>query len=71
MLSHYQMKEIPYLRILGRTNGSLDVYKRQVLDCFTHTGSFALNAGYAGAKEVTGVDASQLAVCLLYTSRCV
>ena len=33
-----------------------------VLDCFTHTGSFALNAGYAGAKEVTGVDASQLAV---------
>ena len=34
----------------------------RVLDCFTHTGSFALNAGYAGAKEVTGVDASQLAV---------
>ena len=34
----------------------------KVLDCFTHTGSFALNAGYAGAKEVTGVDASQLAV---------
>ena len=34
----------------------------RVLDCFTHTGSFALNAGYAGASEVTGVDASQLAV---------
>ena len=34
----------------------------RVLDCFTHTGSFALNAGYAGAKEVTGVDASKLAV---------
>lgn len=34
----------------------------KVLDCFTHTGSFALNAGIAGAKEVTGVDASQLAV---------
>ena len=34
----------------------------RVLDCFTHTGSFALNAGYAGAKEVTGVDASQRAV---------
>ena len=33
-----------------------------MLDCFTHTGSFALNAGIAGAKEVTGVDASQLAV---------
>ena len=34
----------------------------KVLDCFTHTGSFALNAGIAGAKEVTGVDASQLGV---------
>lgn len=33
-----------------------------VLDCFTHTGSFALNAGIAGAKSVLGVDASQLAV---------
>ena len=34
----------------------------RVLDCFTHTGSFALNAGLAGAEEVLGVDASQLAV---------
>lgn len=34
----------------------------RVLDCFTHTGSFALNAGIAGAKEVTGVDASEPAV---------
>ncbi|MGN0398583.1 MAG: class I SAM-dependent rRNA methyltransferase [Blautia sp.] len=34
----------------------------KVLDCFTHTGSFALNAGIAGACSVTGVDASQLAV---------
>ena len=34
----------------------------RVLDCFTHTGSFALNAGLAGSKEVLGVDASQLAV---------
>ncbi len=33
-----------------------------VLDCFTHTGSFALNAGIAGAKSVLGVDASELAV---------
>ena len=32
----------------------------RVLDCFTHTGSFALNAGIAGAKEVIGVDASDL-----------
>lgn len=34
----------------------------RVLDCFTHTGSFALNAGIAGAREVLGVDASRLAV---------
>ncbi|MDD6306450.1 MAG: class I SAM-dependent rRNA methyltransferase [Clostridiales bacterium] len=34
----------------------------KVLDCFTHTGSFALNAGIAGSKKVLGVDASQLAV---------
>ena len=34
----------------------------KVLDCFTHTGSFALNAGVSGAKSVLGVDASQLAV---------
>ena len=34
----------------------------EVLDCFTHTGSFALNAGIAGAKSVLGVDASELAV---------
>lgn len=38
------------------------VKDKTVLDCFTHTGSFALNAGYAGAKEVLGVDASDLAV---------
>ncbi|HJA68371.1 MAG TPA: class I SAM-dependent rRNA methyltransferase [Candidatus Mediterraneibacter cottocaccae] len=34
----------------------------RVLDCFTHTGSFALNAGMAGAAHVTGVDASELGV---------
>ena len=34
----------------------------RVLDCFTHTGSFALNAGIAGAEYVTGVDASELGV---------
>lgn len=33
-----------------------------VLDCFTHTGSFALNAGIAGAKSVLGIDISQHAV---------
>lgn len=35
---------------------------KDVLDCFTHTGSFALNAAYAGAKSVLGVDASLLAI---------
>ena len=35
---------------------------KRVLDCFTHTGSFALNAGIAGATEVIGVDASELGV---------
>lgn len=34
----------------------------RVLDCFTHTGSFALNAGLAGAKFVLGVDASELGI---------
>lgn len=34
----------------------------KVLDCFTHTGSFALNAGLAGARNVLGVDASELAL---------
>lgn len=34
----------------------------KVLDCFTHTGSFALNAGVAGAASVLGVDASDLGV---------
>lgn len=34
----------------------------EVLDCFTHTGSFALNAGLAGANHVLGVDASELGV---------
>lgn len=32
---------------------------RKVLDCFTHTGSFALNAGVGGASYVLGVDASE------------
>lgn len=30
----------------------------KVLDCFTHTGSFALNAAQAGAKSVLGIDTS-------------
>lgn len=35
---------------------------KTVLDCFTHTGSFALNAAFAGAKHVTAVDISESAV---------
>lgn len=35
---------------------------KKVLDCFTHTGSFALNAGLAGAASVLGVDASMTGV---------
>lgn len=35
---------------------------KRVLDCFTHTGSFALNAAYGGAEHVTAVDVSESAV---------
>ena len=35
---------------------------RTVLDCFTHTGSFALNAARGGAAHVTAVDVSEFAV---------
>ena len=35
---------------------------RRVLDCFTHTGSFALNAALGGAEHVTAVDVSESAV---------
>ena len=35
---------------------------RTVLDCFTHTGAFALNAARGGAKHVTAVDVSEFAV---------
>ena len=34
----------------------------EVLDCFTHTGSFGLNAASAGAKHVISVDASDTAI---------
>lgn len=34
----------------------------RVLDCFTHMGTFALNAGLAGACDVTGLDISEFAV---------
>ncbi len=51
---------------LDQKNNRAAIHKickdKKVLDCFTHTGSFALNAGIAGAKSVLGVDASQLAV---------
>lgn len=35
---------------------------KKVLDCFTHMGTFALNAGLGGAAEVTGLDISDFAV---------
>ena len=35
---------------------------RRVLDCFTHTGSFALNAALGGAEHVTAVDVSESAI---------
>ena len=35
---------------------------RNVLDCFTHTGSFALNAAMGGAAHVTAVDVSETAI---------
>lgn len=44
-----------------RAVGRLAAGKR-VLDCFTHTGSFALNAALGGAEHVTAVDVSQTAV---------
>jgi len=34
----------------------------RVLDCFTHTGSFALNAALAGAREIIAVDSSNLGI---------
>lgn len=51
---------------LDQKNNRAAIHKlcpgRRVLDCFTHTGSFALNAGIAGAESVLGVDASELGV---------
>lgn len=35
---------------------------KKVLDCFTHMGTFALNAGINGAADVTGLDISEFAV---------
>jgi len=35
---------------------------KRVLDCFTHTGSFGLNAALGGAEHVTCVDISQSAI---------
>ena len=51
---------------LDQKNNRKSIWKlcpnAKVLDCFTHTGSFALNAGMAGAASVLGVDASELGV---------
>ncbi len=45
------------VRSLSKNNPNLTV-----IDCFTHTGSFALNCGLGGAAHVTGYDVSELAV---------
>ena len=45
---------------VARIVGNLD--SPRVLDCFTHTGSFGLNAAAAGAAQVLSVDASQAAI---------
>lgn len=45
-------------RICKPLNGE----NKKVLDCFTHMGTFALNAGIAGATEVLGLDISEYAV---------
>ena len=37
---------------------------KRVLDCFTHTGSFALNAAMGGAEHVTAVDVSAAAIAM-------
>ena len=37
-------------------------YNKRVLDCFSHTGGFALNAAKGGAKSVTAVDVSKTAL---------
>lgn len=51
---------------LDQKNNRASIHKlckgKKVLDCFTHTGSFALNAGIAGASSVLGVDASMTGV---------
>ena len=43
---------------------------RRVLDCFTHTGSFALNAALGGAEHVTAVDVSESAVAMARENAC-
>ena len=51
---------------LDQKSNRLAIHKlvkgKRVLDCFTHTGSFALNAAMAGAREVVAVDVSESAL---------
>ena len=47
-------------QLVGRMKASGETVR--VLDCFTHTGSFALNCGLGGADSVLGIDVSDLAV---------
>lgn len=43
---------------------------KKILDCFTHTGGFALNAAYGGASDVVAVDVSQTALDQAYQNAC-
>ena len=43
---------------------------KRVLDCFTHTGSFALNAAHGGAQHVTAVDVSASAIEMARSNAC-
>lgn len=51
---------------LDQKNNRASIHKickgKKVLDCFTHTGSFALNAGIAGAASVLGADVSRIGI---------
>ncbi len=51
-----------YDQRLNRALAASYAHGTRVLDVYCHTGGFALNAAAAGAKEVVGVDASELAL---------
>ena len=54
----YEKRKNELLRLIDEAHFPVKAEVLSVLDCFTHTGSFALNAAAAGARQVTAVDAS-------------